>query len=262
MGLVILCHGKICMKISMSGILFIMQLVNITWFSCLYCNSKFVSLNFRFLLWTTFSGTRLSEKSVMLKQYVWVHFSPSIVHILCGHTKLVVISRLLKSAVIINVFTIFFVTGYKCTLCFREVFAVDFLFCIKWGRTTHWSWLGKRICWCSSCFETPSFDRSYLTVSSPFSLRKSAGWRLFWNPCYARWHCSYCSICIFNHPGFLLRELKDFWRVALLMSTLVYPRNIDCTEDLLNKNFELERRISLFKAAEDAILKLGIRSLF
>ncbi|BBG93643.1 Polynucleotide adenylyltransferase family protein [Prunus dulcis] len=63
-------------------------------------------------------------------------------------------------------------------------------------------------------------------------------------------------------PRFLLRELKDFWRVALLMSTLVYPRNIDCTEDLLNKNFELERRRSLFKAAEDAVLKLGLDKIW
>ncbi|KAB2635563.1 CCA tRNA nucleotidyltransferase 2 [Pyrus ussuriensis x Pyrus communis] len=62
--------------------------------------------------------------------------------------------------------------------------------------------------------------------------------------------------------GFLLREIKDFWRVALLMSTLLYPPNIDCTEDLLSKNFELERRRSLFKAAEDAIFKLGLAKVW
>ncbi|KAM1759915.1 hypothetical protein EV2_002885 [Malus domestica] len=58
--------------------------------------------------------------------------------------------------------------------------------------------------------------------------------------------------------GFLLREIKNFWRVALLMATLLYPPNNDCTEDLLSKNFELERRRALFIAAEDAILKLGL----
>ena len=45
------------------------------------------------------------------------------------------------------------------------------------------------------------------------------------------------------------------------MATLLYPPNNDCTEDLLSKNFELERRKALFIAAEDAILKLGIKSL-
>ncbi|KAM1211024.1 hypothetical protein ACFX2I_002811 [Malus domestica] len=58
--------------------------------------------------------------------------------------------------------------------------------------------------------------------------------------------------------GFLLLEIKDFWRVALLMATLLYPPNNDCTEDLLSKNFELERQRALFIAAEDAILKLGL----
>ncbi|PQP94027.1 putative CCA tRNA nucleotidyltransferase 2 [Prunus yedoensis var. nudiflora] len=76
------------------------------------------------------------------------------------------------------------------------------------------------------------------------------------------WEREFVDVPLASKPrvltGFLLRELKDFWRVALLMSTLVYPCNIDCTEDLLNKNFELERRRSLFKAAEDAILKLGL----
>ncbi|KAM1457010.1 hypothetical protein ACFX2I_034236 [Malus domestica] len=44
--------------------------------------------------------------------------------------------------------------------------------------------------------------------------------------------------------GFLLQEIKDFWR------------------DLLSKNFELKRRRDLFKAAEDAILKLGLAEVW
>ncbi|XP_034220731.1 tRNA nucleotidyltransferase cca2 isoform X2 [Prunus dulcis] len=80
------------------------------------------------------------------------------------------------------------------------------------------------------------------------------------------WEREFVDVPLASKPrvltGFLLRELKDFWRVALLMSTLVYPRNIDCTEDLLNKNFELERRRSLFKAAEDAVLKLGLDKIW
>ncbi|XP_061994383.1 tRNA nucleotidyltransferase cca2-like isoform X1 [Rosa rugosa] len=52
--------------------------------------------------------------------------------------------------------------------------------------------------------------------------------------------------------GFLLREIKDFWRVALLMSILLYPT------DVLNKNFKPEDRRALFVEAEKAINNLGL----
>ncbi|KAL6189915.1 hypothetical protein ACLB2K_036316 [Fragaria x ananassa] len=52
--------------------------------------------------------------------------------------------------------------------------------------------------------------------------------------------------------GFLLREIKDFWRVALLMSTLLYPT------DVINKNFKPEDRRALFVEAEKAIYDLGL----
>ncbi|XP_050372987.1 tRNA nucleotidyltransferase cca2 isoform X2 [Argentina anserina] len=52
--------------------------------------------------------------------------------------------------------------------------------------------------------------------------------------------------------GFLLREIKDFWRAALLMSTLLYPTNI------VNKNFKAEVCITLFAEAEKAINNLGL----
>lgn len=59
--------------------------------------------------------------------------------------------------------------------------------------------------------------------------------------------------------GFLLREINDFWRVALLISTLLYK--IDSTENLLNKNCQLDELRDLFKAAESSIVGLG-KALF
>ncbi|XP_061990789.1 disease resistance protein RPV1-like isoform X2 [Rosa rugosa] len=52
--------------------------------------------------------------------------------------------------------------------------------------------------------------------------------------------------------GFLLQEIKDFWRVALLMSTLLYPTNV------LDKNLKPEDRRALFVEAEKAINNLGL----
>lgn len=54
-----------------------------------------------------------------------------------------------------------------------------------------------------------------------------------------------------------MREIKDFWPVALLMATLLYPSNVDYTEDLLNRHFELERRKELFDLVYNEIVKLG-----
>lgn len=64
----------------------------------------------------------------------------------------------------------------------------------------------------------------------------------------------------FTYPGFLLREIKDFWRVALLMSTLLHKINYD--EDLLSKNFQLAELRDLFKAVENTIVELGSSNLF
>lgn len=60
-----------------------------------------------------------------------------------------------------------------------------------------------------------------------------------------------------SSAGLLLREIKDFWPVALLMATLLYPPNVDYTEDLLNRHFELEKRKELFDVVYNEIVKLG-----
>lgn len=55
-----------------------------------------------------------------------------------------------------------------------------------------------------------------------------------------------------------MREIKDFWPVALLMATLLYPANVDYAQDLLNQNFELEKRKELFDVIYNETVKLGI----
>ncbi|KAK9023715.1 hypothetical protein V6N11_003918 [Hibiscus sabdariffa] len=62
--------------------------------------------------------------------------------------------------------------------------------------------------------------------------------------------------------GFLLREIKDFWRVALLVSTLLYPTNIDCSKDIMDKNFQLDKRKGIFVSVENAIVKLGLEKVW
>lgn len=66
--------------------------------------------------------------------------------------------------------------------------------------------------------------------------------------------CKFCSL-----PGLLLREIKDFWRVALLLSTLLYPNNIDSI--VSTEHFDLDKRRKLFKQIEEAITKQGIEGL-
>ncbi|MBA0624028.1 hypothetical protein Godav_009438 [Gossypium davidsonii] len=62
--------------------------------------------------------------------------------------------------------------------------------------------------------------------------------------------------------GFLLREIKDFWRVALLISTLLYPTGTECSQDIIDKHFQLDKRKNIFVSVDNAIVKLGISILF
>ncbi|CAK7324841.1 unnamed protein product [Dovyalis caffra] len=61
--------------------------------------------------------------------------------------------------------------------------------------------------------------------------------------------------------GILLREVKEFWRVGLLIATMLYPSDADSTQDFFDKQFQLDKRRDSFKAAEDAIIKLGTDGL-
>ncbi|XP_058204129.1 CCA tRNA nucleotidyltransferase, mitochondrial [Rhododendron vialii] len=62
--------------------------------------------------------------------------------------------------------------------------------------------------------------------------------------------------------GLLLREIKDFWRVALLASVLLYPTNIDDTKDSSAEQFQLEKRSQTYKIVENAITDLGLEKVW
>ncbi|CAA6669782.1 unnamed protein product [Spirodela intermedia] len=53
--------------------------------------------------------------------------------------------------------------------------------------------------------------------------------------------------------GLFLRQIKDFWRVALLISTLIYPR-VHHNEDFLAKNFEVEDASKMYRSVHDTIV--------
>ncbi|XP_073013457.1 tRNA nucleotidyltransferase cca2 [Typha latifolia] len=57
--------------------------------------------------------------------------------------------------------------------------------------------------------------------------------------------------------GLLLRQIKDFWRVALLMSTLLYPE-ANHTGGNLSTYMELDRRKDTFFRVESAITELDL----
>ncbi|XAR62671.1 CCA tRNA nucleotidyltransferase [Bertholletia excelsa] len=58
--------------------------------------------------------------------------------------------------------------------------------------------------------------------------------------------------------GLLLREIKDFWRVALLASVLLYPADIDVTKNSSAEQLELEKRKEVFAIIEEEITRLGL----
>ncbi|XP_059631938.1 CCA tRNA nucleotidyltransferase, mitochondrial [Cornus florida] len=62
--------------------------------------------------------------------------------------------------------------------------------------------------------------------------------------------------------GLLLREIKEFWPAALLVSVLLCPDNIDCSIDSSEKHFELDKRRELFTTVKDAITRLGLERVW
>lgn len=58
--------------------------------------------------------------------------------------------------------------------------------------------------------------------------------------------------------GLLLREIKDFWRAALILSTLLY-KNDSCVEVIVG---DLEKRREVFKEVEQEILKLELEKVW
>lgn len=56
--------------------------------------------------------------------------------------------------------------------------------------------------------------------------------------------------------GLILRDIKDFWRVALFISTLSYPE-VDNASDSLSQQVELHRRKEKYIRVERSISDLG-----
>ncbi|CAH9136209.1 unnamed protein product [Cuscuta epithymum] len=53
--------------------------------------------------------------------------------------------------------------------------------------------------------------------------------------------------------GLVLREVKEFWRVSLALSMLLYPTDLE-----IDDSCEMEKRRELFKTVESTILNLGL----
>ncbi|KAJ0973245.1 hypothetical protein J5N97_021204 [Dioscorea zingiberensis] len=60
--------------------------------------------------------------------------------------------------------------------------------------------------------------------------------------------------------GLLLRQIKDFWRAALLISTLLYPEVSH--GDLLSRNFDLDKRKETFVRVEHVVNKLDLDNVW
>ncbi|KAL3643204.1 hypothetical protein CASFOL_014019 [Castilleja foliolosa] len=58
--------------------------------------------------------------------------------------------------------------------------------------------------------------------------------------------------------GLLLREIKEFWRAALLLSLLLYPEDIGLSKNLSIEDTELNERRELYHRIETAILEIGL----
>nr|XP_025883914.1 LOW QUALITY PROTEIN: putative CCA tRNA nucleotidyltransferase 2 [Solanum lycopersicum] len=62
--------------------------------------------------------------------------------------------------------------------------------------------------------------------------------------------------------GLLLREIKEFWRVALLLSMLLHPVDVVSSTSFSNENFELDKSSGLFKTVENAVRTLGLEKVW
>ena len=52
--------------------------------------------------------------------------------------------------------------------------------------------------------------------------------------------------------GLLLRQIKDFWPVALLISTLIYPRGCHA-DDFRATNFDVEDAAKIYRSVHETI---------
>ncbi|KAK2967010.1 hypothetical protein RJ640_003366, partial [Escallonia rubra] len=62
--------------------------------------------------------------------------------------------------------------------------------------------------------------------------------------------------------GLLLRDIKDFWRAALLLSTLLYPSELECPTRSAIEHFELDKRREIIMMIEKEVLTLGLEKVW
>ncbi|KAL0432134.1 UNVERIFIED_CONTAM: hypothetical protein Slati_2547700 [Sesamum latifolium] len=62
--------------------------------------------------------------------------------------------------------------------------------------------------------------------------------------------------------GLLLREIKEFWRAALVLSLLIYPDDVGSNVSLSNENAELKERAELYDRVEKAITGKGLEKVW
>ncbi|CAA3012913.1 CCA tRNA nucleotidyltransferase 2 [Olea europaea subsp. europaea] len=62
--------------------------------------------------------------------------------------------------------------------------------------------------------------------------------------------------------GLLLREIKEFWRAALVLSMLLRAAIIVCSTNSSNNEYELDKKEELFNRIEKAILELGVERVW
>ncbi|XP_073288282.1 tRNA nucleotidyltransferase cca2-like isoform X1 [Primulina huaijiensis] len=62
--------------------------------------------------------------------------------------------------------------------------------------------------------------------------------------------------------GLLLREIKEFWRSALVLSILLYPTDIGLSGNSSSMVAELTDRRELFNRIENAIMELGLEKVW
>lgn len=74
-----------------------------------------------------------------------------------------------------------------------------------------------------------------------------------------RWLLIAIKLILFAFLGLLLREIKEFWRSALVLSIILYPTDIGLSGNSSSVVAELTDRRELFNGVENAIMELGIK---
>ncbi|PIN09292.1 tRNA nucleotidyltransferase/poly(A) polymerase [Handroanthus impetiginosus] len=62
--------------------------------------------------------------------------------------------------------------------------------------------------------------------------------------------------------GLVLRDIKEFWRAALVLSLLLFPEDIGSSKKLSIEDKKLQEKRELFNRVENAILEMGLEKVW